>query len=196
MRTIDVYFRDGQGLRAGCPVRVAGLDAGRVVDVDLIEYEGTLRARARIALPTRARQQAEAGRQDHDPAGTDRSEPGQHRRRRAGPTSRWCRAQVVQGVESTFFDPILEQVGLGPVERNHISHSIAEVRQTVDATVAAGPRDRRHVPDDRQTVSRRRPTRSARRSRRPPSQVEQLTRRLDAARAEDRGRRSTTRGVR
>jgi phospholipid/cholesterol/gamma-HCH transport system substrate-binding protein len=36
-----------------------------------------------------------------------------------------------------MFDPILDQVGLGPVERNHISHSIAEVRQTVDS---AGPR--------------------------------------------------------
>ena len=47
--------------------------------------------------------------------------------------------QVVQGVESTFFDPILEQVGLGPVERSHLSHTIAEVRQTVDAV---GPRVR------------------------------------------------------
>jgi phospholipid/cholesterol/gamma-HCH transport system substrate-binding protein len=44
---------------------------------------------------------------------------------------------VVQGVSSTFFDPILEQVGLGPVERSHLSHTISEVRQTVDA---AGPR--------------------------------------------------------
>src|SRR5438874_2353637 len=51
-QTIDVYFRDGQGLRAGSAVRIAGIDAGRVVDVDLIEYEGTLRARARISLPT------------------------------------------------------------------------------------------------------------------------------------------------
>src|SRR6185312_5592225 len=50
--------------------------------------------------------------------------------------------QVVQGVESTFFDPILEQVGLGPVERTHLSHTIAEVRQTVDA---AGPRIRQIV---------------------------------------------------
>jgi phospholipid/cholesterol/gamma-HCH transport system substrate-binding protein len=47
--------------------------------------------------------------------------------------------QVVHGVESTFFDPILEQVGLGPVERSHLSHTIAEVRQTVDAV---GPRVR------------------------------------------------------
>jgi phospholipid/cholesterol/gamma-HCH transport system substrate-binding protein len=45
--------------------------------------------------------------------------------------------QVIQGIESSFFDPILEQVGLGPVERNHLSHTIAEVRDTVDAL---GPR--------------------------------------------------------
>jgi phospholipid/cholesterol/gamma-HCH transport system substrate-binding protein len=50
--------------------------------------------------------------------------------------------QVVHGVESTFFDPILEQVGLGPVERSHLSHTIAEVRQTVDTT---GPRLRQVV---------------------------------------------------
>src|SRR5262249_36305837 len=51
-RTIDVVFRDGQGIRVGCPVRVAGLDAGRVVDINLTEIEGTLWARVRIALPT------------------------------------------------------------------------------------------------------------------------------------------------
>src|SRR5262249_46948359 len=47
--------------------------------------------------------------------------------------------QVVHGVESTFFDPVLEQVGLGPVERSHLSHTIAEGRQTVGAV---GPRVR------------------------------------------------------
>src|SRR3954467_12054964 len=51
-RTIDVVFRDGQGLRVGCPARVAGLDAGRVTDINLTEIEGTLWARVRIALPT------------------------------------------------------------------------------------------------------------------------------------------------
>src|SRR5438874_2701306 len=50
-RTIDVTFRDGQGLRAGCAVRVAGIDAGRVVSVDLDESEGSLVARARLAVP-------------------------------------------------------------------------------------------------------------------------------------------------
>ena len=44
---------------------------------------------------------------------------------------------VDPGVETSFFDPIIEQVGLGPVERNHLSHTIAEVRQTVDSI---GPR--------------------------------------------------------
>ncbi len=47
--------------------------------------------------------------------------------------------QRIRGVESSFFDPIIEQVGLGPVERNHLSHTIAEVRQTVDSI---GPRVR------------------------------------------------------
>src|SRR5262249_43356717 len=50
-RTIDAVFRDGQGIRVGCPVRVAGLDAGRVVDVDLTEIDETLWARVRLSLP-------------------------------------------------------------------------------------------------------------------------------------------------
>jgi phospholipid/cholesterol/gamma-HCH transport system substrate-binding protein len=41
--------------------------------------------------------------------------------------------QSIPGVETSFFDPIIEQVGLGPVERNHLSHTIAEVRQRVDS---------------------------------------------------------------
>jgi phospholipid/cholesterol/gamma-HCH transport system substrate-binding protein len=41
--------------------------------------------------------------------------------------------QSIPGVETSFFDPIIEQIGLGPVERNHLSHTIAEVRQRVDA---------------------------------------------------------------
>src|SRR4051794_17333741 len=51
-RTIDVVFRDGQGVRVGSAVRIAGIDAGRVVAVDLSEFEGTLRARLRVSLPT------------------------------------------------------------------------------------------------------------------------------------------------
>src|SRR5215472_13159322 len=50
-RTIEVVFRDAQGIRIGSPVRVAGLDTGNVVDVDLVEVEGMLRARVKISLP-------------------------------------------------------------------------------------------------------------------------------------------------
>lgn len=39
-KTIDVVFRDGQGIRVGSPVRIAGLDAGNVVDLSLVEVEG------------------------------------------------------------------------------------------------------------------------------------------------------------
>src|SRR5262249_3938183 len=41
--------------------------------------------------------------------------------------------QPIIGVETSFFDPIIEQVGLGPVERNDIRHIIGEARQTVDS---------------------------------------------------------------
>jgi phospholipid/cholesterol/gamma-HCH transport system substrate-binding protein len=137
-RSIDVVFRDGQGIREGCPVRVAGLDAGRVDDVDLVEdkVDGTLRARVRISLPT-----ALAGKLRQDAKVTIQSSlAGQSRVNivSSGHSKvALVPGQIVQGVESTFFDPILEQVGLGPVERSHLSHTIAEVRQTVDAV---GPR--------------------------------------------------------
>src|SRR6516165_5103812 len=52
-RTIDVVFRDAQGIRVGSPVRVAGLDTGNVVDTDMVEVEGTLRAKVRISLPAK-----------------------------------------------------------------------------------------------------------------------------------------------
>ncbi len=135
-RSIDVVFRDGQGLRVGSPVRVAGIDAGRVDAIDLAEVEGTLRARVRVSIPAtlaaKLRQDVKVAVQSGltgqcivNIVSSGRSEvalvPG----------------QVVMGVESSFFDPVLEQVGLGPVERSHLSHTIAEVRQTVDA---AGPR--------------------------------------------------------
>ena len=44
-------FAMRQGIRIGSSVRVAGLDTGNVVDVDLVEVEETLRARVRISLP-------------------------------------------------------------------------------------------------------------------------------------------------
>lgn len=135
-RTYDLVFRDGQGLREGATVRIAGIDAGRVADIDLIEYEGTLRARVRITLPTHL---AKKLRQDVKVT-IQPSLTGQSRVNivSSGRSSvMLVPGQVVQGVESTFFDPILEQVGLGPVERSHLSHTIAEVRKAVDAT---GPR--------------------------------------------------------
>ena len=58
--------------------------------------------------------------------------------------------QMVHGVESTFFDPVLEQVGLGPVERGHLSHTIAEVRQTVDTV---GPRIRQTLATVQESAS-------------------------------------------
>lgn len=135
-KTIDVIFRDGQGIRVGSPVRVAGLDAGNVVDLDLVEVEGNLRARVRISLPVslvkRFRKDVKVsitpgltGMSHVNIVAAGRSdaalEPG----------------QPISGVETSFFDPIIEQVGLGPVERSHLSHTIAEVRQTVDTI---GPR--------------------------------------------------------
>ena len=132
-QTIDVVFRDGQGIRVGSPVRVAGLDTGNVIDLDLVEVEGTLRARVRISLPANlvkklrqdvkvTIQPALTGMSHVNIVSTGRSNvplaPGQ---------------EPITGVETSFFDPIIEQVGLGPVERNDIRHMIAEARQTVDS---------------------------------------------------------------
>ena len=78
-RTIDVVFRDGQGIRVGSPVRVAGLDTGNVVDLDLVQVEGTLRAKVRISLPAKLvkmmRQDVKVTIQPR----ADRHEPRQHR---------------------------------------------------------------------------------------------------------------------
>lgn len=137
-RTIDVIFRDGQGIRVGSPVRVAGIDAGQVVSIDLAEKEGALRARVKIALPVEL---AKKLRQDVKIT-IQSGLTGQSRVNivSSGRSSvQLVAGQEVQGVETTFFDPILEQVGLGPVERSHLSHTIAEVRQTVDT---AAPRVR------------------------------------------------------
>ena len=63
--------------------------------------------------------------------------------------------EPITGVETSFFDPIIEQVGLGPVERNDIRHMIAEARQTVDSVaprlrqfLAIDPGDDREPPGD------------------------------------------------
>ncbi len=135
-KTIDVVFRDGQGIRVGSPVRVAGLDAGNVVDLDLVEVEGSLRARVRISLPVTLVKKL---RQDVKISITQGLTGMSHVNIVATGKSAvsLVPGQSIPGVESSFFDPIIEQVGLGPVERSHLSHTIAEVRQTVDAI---GPR--------------------------------------------------------
>ena len=92
-KTIDVVFRDGQGIRVGSPVRVAGLDAGNVVDLDLVEVEGTLRAGSRISLPAQSGQEAAAGREGQHQPGPDRHEPREHRV--DGPIGRDPRARAV-----------------------------------------------------------------------------------------------------
>jgi len=130
--TISVVFRDGQGIRAGCPVRVAGLDSGNVVDVDLVEVEGTLRARVQLSLPTslvkKLHQDVKIAIQ---PALTGMSHVNILA---AGQSNQpLTPGQSIPGVESSFFDPIIEQIGLGPVERNHLSHVISEIRTTVDS---------------------------------------------------------------
>jgi phospholipid/cholesterol/gamma-HCH transport system substrate-binding protein len=131
-RTIDVIFRDGQGIRIGSPVRVAGLDTGNVVDIDLVEVEGTLRARVRISLPAglvkKLRQDVKVS---IVPALTGMSHVNILSTGRSAVAL--VPGQSIPGVETSFFDPILEQVGLGPVERGHLSHTIAEVRQTIDS---------------------------------------------------------------
>jgi phospholipid/cholesterol/gamma-HCH transport system substrate-binding protein len=178
-RTIDLIFRDGQGIRVGSPVRIAGIDAGRVVDVDLIEVEGMLRSRVRIALPTEL-----AKRLRQDVKVTIQASLAGQSRVNIVSSGRSAVAlvpgQVVHGVESTFFDPILEQVGLGPVERSHLSHTIEEVRQTVDA---AGPRVRQVVGTLQETVANLRETADTVRPavEATAAHVEDLTRRIDAS---------------
>ncbi len=182
-RSIDVIFKDGQGIRSGSSVRVAGIDAGRVEAVDLADREGVLWARVRLSVSSdlvrRLKQDAKitiqsglTGQSWVNIVSSGRSSvalvPG----------------QLVQGVESTMFDPIIEQVGLGAVERGHLSHTIGEVRQTVDAI---GPRVRQILASLQESATNLKETSSSIR----PSveaaagKVEELARRLDAAKIED-----------
>ncbi|WZO96170.1 MlaD family protein [Isosphaeraceae bacterium EP7] len=178
-QSIDVVFRDGQGLRAGSAVRISGLDAGRVLAVDLAEFDGTLRARVKLALPVEL-----AGKLKQDVKITiQASLTGQSRINIVSSgksTVALVPGQVVQGVETSFFDPILEQVGMGPVERNHLSHTIAEVRQTVDQV---GPRTRLVLASLQEMVAGLRETTEAARPQVESSiaHVEGLTKRLDMA---------------
>ena len=57
----------GSAARCGSP----GSTPGNVVDLDLIEVEGTLRARVRISLPGQPGQEAAAGREGDHQAGPD-----------------------------------------------------------------------------------------------------------------------------
>lgn len=176
-RNIDVVFRDAQGIRIGSPVRVAGLDTGQVVDVNFVEVEGTLRARVRLSLPASL---VKKFRQDVkvtiSPALTGMSHVNIASTGRMGVAL--VSGQLITGVETSFFDPIIEQVGLGPVERNHLSHTIAEVRQTVDAI---GPRVRQVLGSLQETASN---LRELSESIRPTVEstagnVEELTRRIN-----------------
>jgi phospholipid/cholesterol/gamma-HCH transport system substrate-binding protein len=128
---VEVTFRDAQGLRAGQSVRVAGLDAGRVVSLELKERDGQVRALVRISIPsdlaTRLKQDAVVTIQASLTGQTcvniaSLGESGVS----------WVPGQPIEGVESSLFDPILEQVGLGPIERGHISHVLGEIRLLVD----------------------------------------------------------------
>ena len=135
-RLIDVDFRDGQGIRPGSPVRIAGIDAGRVMAVTLAEVEGVLRARVRLAIPDDL-----ANRLKADARITVQSTLTGQARINIISTGvaqdRLTPGKILAGVETTMFDPILEQVGMGPVERSNISHSIGVARETIDA---ASPR--------------------------------------------------------
>lgn len=135
-KTVDVIFHDGQGIRVGSPVRVAGLDAGNVVGLDLQNVEGRLCARVRISLPdSLLAKLPQDVKVTISPGLTGMSHVNIVA---AGQSSvALVPGQTIQGIESSFFDPIIEQVGLGPVERSHLGHIIGEVRQTVDAL---GPR--------------------------------------------------------
>jgi phospholipid/cholesterol/gamma-HCH transport system substrate-binding protein len=140
-QAITVLFRDGQGVRVGCPVRIAGIDAGRVASIDLAEVDGGVRARVRLSVPaslaSRLRQDAriaiEAGLTGQVVVNVVE----------AGRSSvALVPGQVVQGVETSLFDPLLEQVGMGPVERDGLRATIAEVRATAESV---GPRLRELV---------------------------------------------------
>ncbi len=180
-KLIDIVFRDAQGLRVGSPVRVAGLDAGTVVDLDVVEskVDGMLRAKVRISLPANlARKLRQDVKVTVSPALTGMSHvnivsSGQSKTPLAD-------GQVVNGVETSLFDPIIEQLGLDAVARKDISHMVGEIRQTVDA---AGPRLRQFLASLDETAGN---IREVSESIRPAiestiAQVEDLARRIRAS---------------
>lgn len=135
-RTLDVVFKDGQGIRVGCPVRVAGVDAGRVLEVRLFEDDAGLRVRLRLTLPAEV---ADHFRQDVQIA----IQPGLTGQSTVNVLSAGrsrvalVPGQSIAGVESSMFDPLLEQIGLGAGERDRLKETVAQVREAIDG---AAPR--------------------------------------------------------
>lgn len=148
-RTIDVVFRDAQGVRIGSPVRVAGLDTGSVVDTDMVEVEGMLRAKVRISLPANLVKKL---RQDVkvtiSPALTGMSHVNIVSAGRSG--AALVPGQMVMGVETSLFEPIIEQLGLDASTRHDLKSMIGEVRLTVES---AGPRLRQFLASLEETSS-------------------------------------------
>lgn len=130
-RTIDVIFKDGQGVRIGSAVQIAGLTSGRVEGVDLVDDHGILKARVRFTIPESL---ASKLKQDVKIAIKSTLTGQTLLNIISSGTSQMelVAGQIVVGTETSLFDPILEQVGLGPGERNNISHMITETRKTVD----------------------------------------------------------------
>jgi phospholipid/cholesterol/gamma-HCH transport system substrate-binding protein len=182
-KTVVVVFRDGQGIRPGNLVRVAGIDAGQVTSVDLAEVDGILRARVRLSmsadLVSKLRHDVKIAIQ---PSLTGQSCVNIVSSGKSAVAL--VPGETIEGVESSFFDPVLEQVGLGPVERKHLSHTIAQVRETVDT---ASPRLRQILGGLQETVATLRETTEAV----GPSvettvaRVEALSKQLDAAQLQD-----------
>ena len=112
-------------------MRVAGLDTGHVVDVNFVEVEGSLRARVRLSLPVSL---VKKFRQDVkvtiSPALTGMSHVNIVSTGRMGVAL--VPGQLIPGVETSFFDPIIEQVGSGPRRAKPLE-----------------PHDRRSTPDGR-----------------------------------------------
>jgi phospholipid/cholesterol/gamma-HCH transport system substrate-binding protein len=135
-RSLDVIFKDGQGIRVGCPVRVAGVDAGRVLAVRLVQTDDGLRVRLTLTLPAEV---ADHLRQDVQIA----IQPGLTGQSTVNVLSAGrsrvalVPGQAVTGVESSMFDPLLEQIGLGADQRDRLRETVAQVREAIDG---AAPR--------------------------------------------------------
>ena len=136
-RTIDVVFRDAQGIRIGSPVRVAGLDTGNVVDVDLVEVEGDAPRQGADLAAGHPGQEAAPGREGLDPAGADRHEPRQ--RRLDGPVERGARARAVDpGRRDVVLRPDHRAGRPGP--RSSATTSATRSPRSARRSIRSGPR--------------------------------------------------------